>query len=183
MLNWNDYTKLIQEIFTKLRYGTIDNPEEVAKELQSKYELYNSENPQFIRNINDSFELFNTSTSESTHKDVFKKGLSYFTISATPVQEADEETISSNTPDKNGKVKIRWKSGPAMLGHLFDELDRNGYIENPFSNVQFAKFLKEIFDFQGTANSLANELSEKTNSLTPDKKGVITIKPNPDRKL
>jgi hypothetical protein len=86
------------------------------------------------------------------------------------------------SPDNNKRLK--WKAGPSYLGHLIDELERNGYIELPIenNNEKNAEFLLTIFDLISTPGTLAKELSENSNSLAVESKGKITIKPIPKGK-
>src|SRR5690606_22205581 len=44
------------------------------------------------------------------------------------LNELKSGMVSINTPLNQ---KMNWKAGPAYLGHLIDELVRNGYVELP----------------------------------------------------
>jgi len=75
--------------------------------------------------------------------------------------------------------KIVWKAGPAYLGFLIDELERNGYIEIPqTSNLnQKAEYILKIFDCKTTINSLSKMLSENSTALSANGRAKMTIKP------
>lgn len=77
-----------------------------------------------------------------------------------------------------GDIKIKWNGGPAVLGYLMDELDRNGYQVLPYgkNNKRNAEFLLKIFNLNTSVRTLASELSENTNSLS-DANKRINIKP------
>lgn len=95
----------------------------------------------------------------------------------------ESESKSENNIDNvgtkstgNETQKLKWLGTPSQFGFIIQELIGKGYLDRPTSsNQQDAKIYLSIFNINTTEGTLAKELSENTNSITPENAGKLKM--------
>lgn len=93
-------------------------------------------------------------------------------LSSKYLTNSMEQEIEVNV----GGNKLRWIGTPSQFGFIIQELIGKGYLEKPTSsNAKNAKLFLSIFDIDTTEQTLSKELSDKTNSISPENARLLTI--------
>lgn len=99
--------------------------------------------------------------------------------------EISNESLSNN----KGEIKIKWNASPSLIGFVFIELTKHGYIDLPSSNGRdgsyagLAKLVYRFFDITGskenntTLENLIKEFNPNKNTLGIANRAKFTIPP------
>jgi hypothetical protein len=88
--------------------------------------------------------------------------------------------LDNNLVESNSANKIKWLGSPSLMGFVFVELMRRGFIELPLYNGEenytaLANHLDNFFEYNGKKSTLEKECSPKSNSLSETKRAKFTI--------
>jgi hypothetical protein len=195
---------LLPKDYTEMIYNSINLESDlIANYFISEYEKNKDKNIDFINNLSNSIYLFESVINK--HQEfisiakIISDEIDYFnhvfpdysyTDKAKKLKYSDLINITDglklfisraedNLPDNEELIinkKIKWNGGPSDFGFLINQLIANGWIEKPYkTHINNAKFFYDLFDIDTTVGTLASELNENRNSLSPDSKNMFRI--------
>jgi hypothetical protein len=131
----------------------------------------------------DWFSLFELAVfDETTREDLIElsriaKNINYIKSKINELTEGEKKELNEIMPSiHTPTTKLKWLGTPAQFGFIIQELIGKGYLERPTSSfAKDAKIFLSIFDIETTEQTLAKELSDKTNSISPDNARLLSI--------
>jgi hypothetical protein len=195
---------LLQSDYSEMIYNSINLESNlIADYFISEYEKNKDKNIDFINQLSNSIYLFESVINK--HKefikttDISSDEFNYFNHVFSDYSFTDKEktlkysdlinlieglklfidiTEDNSTENEEFVInkKIKWNGGPSDFGFLINELIANGWIDKPYNNhSKNANFFYDLFDIDTTIGTLASELNENRNSLSPDSKNMFRI--------
>ena len=187
---WFEVNPTISETYEDILY--YGSPSHVYGFLDFHYEQFNEGSTREHRGLDFLYFVQEHLDINAKHELIDENG--QVSIITTPIAEsrktlirewiAEKRKVLKDAPNvtQDTKEKIKWNGSPEILGFLFLELVRKGYIDPPLFHGKpnftgLSRLVWQSFELDSTPGNLDRALNESNNQLTDYKRDRLKLPP------